>query len=152
MPLRKTLLAALLPVVLAPAACSAESPARPATTATAAAPHPSAVAPAAPAEPTDCGDVVLLQGGEVPAETTACFLDAVRDKRPAVLKVTRPTVEGDPIRYAYTALPDGRVEVVTDARADGFGSGRMFRETCTGPVAGGTALTFAACSSPVRIG
>ncbi len=152
MPLRKLLIAPLLPLVLAAAACSAGAPDDPAPTATAAEPSASAVAPAAPAEPTDCGDVVLLQGGEVSAETTACFLDAVRDKRSAVLKVTRPTIEGDPIRYAYTALPDGRVEVVTDAREDAFGSGTMFRETCTGPAAGGVALTFATCSSPVRIG
>lgn len=157
MPVRKLLIVALLPVALS--ACSAGAPqadpapsnSAPSNTASVA-PGSSAVAPAAPVEQTQCGDVVLIQGAEVPPEATACFLDAVREHRPAVLTVTRPTVEGDPIRYAYEALPDGRVEVITDTRQDNFGNKGMFREVCTGPTAGGAALMFATCSSRVQIG
>ncbi|MEV4493439.1 DUF4362 domain-containing protein [Micromonospora coxensis] len=78
----------------------------------------------------DCGAWTLGQGEALPTRAGGCLRDAARDRRPARLVVTAPTVEGDPIVTTYVTRPDGRVEVTTDARQDRFGSGRIERRIC----------------------
>lgn len=117
-------------------------------------PHPTATPTPPPPEPfvgagtQDCGTLVLQQGQEVPREAVQCFVEAVTARRPARLVVTLPTVEGDPVTTTYAVAIDGRVEVTTDARADRFGSGRVERQTCTGPAVQDGLPSFATCSSP----
>ncbi|MBM0226848.1 DUF4362 domain-containing protein [Micromonospora sp. ATA51] len=118
-------------------------------------PPPRTGPPPAPFVPTthagrqDCGAVSLGQGDTPPPASLRCFLDAVHDHTPARLLITAPTVEGDPITTSYLAGADGRVEVITDARADHYGSGRVERQTCTGPTDDqGHWLSFATCSTP----
>ena len=109
------------------------------------APAPQPISPGA--EPsatvvlTDCGTFDLPQGERLPGAAGQCLVDAVEAGRPARLKVTRPTVEGDPITVTYAAGADGRVQVVNDATQDKFGSQTITRRTCTGPE-----LDFAECS------
>jgi hypothetical protein len=81
---------------------------------------------------TDCGTFTLGQGEHLPADAAQCLISAARTGRPAKLAVTRPTTEGDPIPMTYTAR-DGKVEVLTDTRADNFGPKTLTLQTCTGP-------------------
>lgn len=100
----------------------------------------------------DCGTLILGQGQEMPADAVKCVVEAVEARQAARLVVTFPTVEGDPVTTSYAVAVDGRVEVTTDARADRFGSGRVERQTCTGPtVQKGDVLSFATCSSPESV-
>lgn len=114
------------------------------------APSSAAVAPSPTAAPSaaDCGTHDLGHRSDLPAATLACFLDAVRGHRPAVLRVTRLTVEGDPVFFTYTVLLDGTVDVVTDHRQDSFGGRGVIREVCANPSPAGVPFTFARCSSP----
>ncbi|MFF5291129.1 DUF4362 domain-containing protein [Paractinoplanes globisporus] len=95
--------------------------------------------------PVDCGTFVLGQGEKLPAGTTSCLLDAARAGRPAQLRVTRPTTEGDPIPFTYTVRTDGKIELVTDTRQDKFGPQRITRDICTGPAATPYGIEFASC-------
>jgi hypothetical protein len=98
----------------------------------------------------DCGTYELSQGDEVPESAARCLVEAVGAGRPARLKVTRPTTEGDPIPVTYTAGADGRVEVITDSRQDNFGAKVVTRHTCTGPVAT-PRLDFTHCAEPTPV-
>lgn len=97
---------------------------------------------------TDCGTFDLGQGEQLSGSVLRCFVDAVAAGRPAQLRVTRPTVEGDPIAVTYRADRQGRVEVITDSRQDGFGTQTISRQVCTGPAAEAGHLSFAACTEP----
>ncbi|SBV28491.1 hypothetical protein GA0070620_4034 [Micromonospora krabiensis] len=111
---------------------------------------PTAPPSAQPAEPGshDCGTLLLRQGQTVPTDALRCVVEAADNRQQARLVVTQPTTEGDPITTTYAVLGDGRVEVTTDARADRFGSGRVERQTCTGPsIEDGSRLSFATCVS-----
>ncbi|MEU8079874.1 DUF4362 domain-containing protein [Catellatospora citrea] len=99
----------------------------------------------------DCGTHDLGHQSELPAASLSCLLDAVSGRRPAVLRVTRLTIEGDPIRFTYTVQQDGQVEVLTDTREDAFGHRGIMRELCNGPAAGPPALEFAQCSTPTPV-
>ncbi|MBW6433390.1 DUF4362 domain-containing protein [Actinoplanes hulinensis] len=115
-------------------------------------PRPTAptTAPSATVGLTDCGTFNPPQGDGLPESAARCLIEAVRAGRPAQLKVTRLTVEGDPIPVTYAAGADGRVEITTDSRKDGFGTQVVTRRTCTDPVAA-PELEFAHCSEPTPI-
>ena len=127
------------------AGCSAKGAASSPAPAASSAP----AAPAASAASTDCGTFVLGQGGRVPDDATRCLAEALIAGGRAQLKVTRPTVEGDPIPITYTTRPDGKLDVLTDTRKDHFGAQRVTRQTCTAPTRPGHLLDLADCSNPV---
>ncbi|GIF43522.1 hypothetical protein Axi01nite_78330 [Actinoplanes xinjiangensis] len=89
----------------------------------------------------------MSQGEELPESATRCLVEAVKTGYPAHLKATRLTTEGDPTPVTYAGGVDGRVEVVTDSRQDGFGTPGITRQICTGPVAL-PELDFDQCSEP----
>lgn len=99
--------------------------------------RPTAVPTATPASTAkarvDCGTYVLSQGEDVPEAAYRCFIEAVESGRPARLKETKLTVEGDPIPVSYVGDAKGRVERTTDSRKDSFGTPGVLRHTCTGP-------------------
>ena len=97
---------------------------------------------------TDCGTFELSQGERPPETAVRCLVDAVEARIRARLKVTRPTVEGDPIPVTYVTHADGSVEVITDARQDKFGSGDIQRMTCVRPSLTPDGPDFAECSEP----
>jgi len=97
----------------------------------------------------DCGTFVLSQRQEVPDSAYRCFVEAVGSGRPAQLKETRPTTEGDPIPVSYLGDATGTVEKITDSRKDGFGTQTVTYETCTGPTVAQGFLTFTGCA-PAR--
>jgi hypothetical protein len=99
----------------------------------------------------DCGTFNLSQGEGLPDSAFRCFIEAVQARRPARLKETRPTIEGDPIPVTYVATADGRVQVTTDTRQDHFGNQGITRKTCTGPTAAEGWLRFAQCSEPAPV-
>ena len=137
--MRRTLVPALASLLLAACGGADTSPRVAAT-----GPGPSSAAV------TDCGTFHLSQGEDLADSASRCLLDAVQAGRPARLKVTRPSTEGDPIPTTYTARSDRRVEVITDSRQDKFGAQVITRAICTGPSAAPW-LEFAECSesSPV---
>ncbi|MFC8619774.1 DUF4362 domain-containing protein [Micromonospora purpureochromogenes] len=138
-----------LALLLAVAACAPADGAPTASPPTTAAP-PSAASPTAvgPDAPRDCGTWTVEQGEELTPRAGACLGDALRDRLPARLVVTAPTVEGDPITTSYLTRPDGRVEVTTDARRDRFGSRRVERQICDGPPIAAGLPVFGRCSTP----
>jgi hypothetical protein len=104
---------------------------------------------------TNCGSYQAVNGPRPGGVTDAgwtCVATAMHERRPAILRLTQTTTEGDPVRMTFTVRPDGRVDVVTDATHDRFaGSGsRIQKETCTRldprPVAK-RLLFFESCSS-----
>jgi hypothetical protein len=133
---------AVLCVPLALAACAGPVPQ--------AAPRLAGQTPAAVAA-ADCGTFELSQAEHAPATAIDCFVDAVRAGRPAELRITRPTVEGDPIPTTYVAGADRRIEVTTDTTRDNFGPRLVHRQVCVDPVVVRGGLTFAQCSSPVPV-
>ena len=115
----------------------------------------------------ECGAHVLPQVGTWPetayetaalkatSETEAeaayrCFIEAVGSRRPAHVKETRLTAEGDPIPVTYIADAQGRVEVSADSRSDTFGTRVVTRQMCSGPVVREGHLTFANCAKAQR--
>jgi hypothetical protein len=75
-----------------------------------------------------CGDVVLQQGGRIPAASIACLVGSAATGHELV--VESPTTEGDPIVRYFRAGPDiDGVEVFEDATADRFGGG-WHRSVC----------------------
>ncbi|MBT2370302.1 hypothetical protein J7E88_34780 [Streptomyces sp. ISL-10] len=63
-----------------------------------------------------CGKVSLDQGEELqkqPVHEIVCLRRALKSGESTELKVTYPTVEGDPIREYYRLTPQGRLEVYT---------------------------------------
>ncbi|MDY7087318.1 MAG: DUF4362 domain-containing protein [Actinomycetota bacterium] len=94
---------------------------------------------------TDCGTFTLAQGEQLPDQAARCFADEAGAGHRALLKVTRPTVEGAPIHVTYTSGDDGRTEVVTDSRADNFGPKEVTTEDCQGPEPGPYGIEFTSC-------
>ncbi|MCO8269847.1 DUF4362 domain-containing protein [Actinoplanes sp. TRM 88003] len=99
----------------------------------------------------DCGTFVLGQGEKLPDTAARCFVDAAQAGHRARLAVTRPTVEGDPIPVTYTSGTDGRTEVITDSRQDGFGPKEITRQTCQGPAVADYSITFTRCTQPAPV-
>jgi hypothetical protein len=120
-------------------------PSRPATSSALVSAEPSA------APITDCGTFTLSQGERLPESAARCFVDAVQEQRPARLRVTRPTVEGDPIPVTYSTGTDGRTEVLTDSRRDKFGAQVVTRGTCLRPTVDEYGVDFAECSEPTPV-
>jgi hypothetical protein len=56
-------------------------------------------------------------------EANQCLIEALGARRPARLAATLTTIEGDPVTHTFTVTPDGRVELVVDARQDAYGGG-----------------------------
>ncbi len=78
----------------------------------------------------NCGTFTLGQGEMLPESVVRCFIDAVRAGRSADLKVTRPTIEGDPIPASFHADANGQIVVIVDSRQDSFGSQIITRYVC----------------------
>jgi len=132
----------LVPALLLPLAVAACAPAAPIE----ATPLDSPFAPPAPSTKIiPCGEFGLPQGKGLPETAMRCIIDAAAQGRPAGLKETRPTVEGDPISTWYRVRADGSVEVTRDTTKDRFGNQGIVREVCTGPAAGPGVLTFTRC-------
>lgn len=109
---------------------------------------------AAPADPirADCGAFQLGPGEVLPADAAGCLLDAARQNRAAVLRVTRPTVEGALIPVTYASRADGRIDVTIDSRNDPWGEQVLSRVTCA--VAAYHAqdgITVRECGEPLRV-
>lgn len=110
-------------------------------------PEPSAAAA------TDCGTFHLTQGDRLPTSAVQCLVEAVEAQHPARLEATSLSVEGAPIPVIYVAGADGKVEVITDFRQDGFSDKIRTRMTCTEPTLtpGGPTISFTRCSEPATI-
>lgn len=78
-----------------------------------------------------CGiETATTQAGPWNVEARQCFLAAYRAGRPAELLVTRPTVEGDPIRTLFRILGPGRAEVFVDSTRDAWSARTWERFVC----------------------
>jgi hypothetical protein len=81
----------------------------------------------------DCGDVRLGQGDSVEesgAQGLSCLRTAARSGSGGELKVTYPTVEGDPIVEYFRVTLAGKLEVYSDSTKDTFGSQVWGYRTC----------------------
>lgn len=68
-----------------------------------------------------CGDVELGQGEQIENQATQeieCVRQALDAGEGAELKVSFPTVEGDPIREYYRLTPQGALELYVDSTDD----------------------------------
>ena len=130
---QRAMLAAVLPALLLTACTSGDVTAAP--------------TPTGSVTVTDCGSFKLGQSEQLPEAAIRCFVEAMQGRRPAQLKETRPTIEGDPIHFTYRTDATGRVEVVTDSREDSYGNQTVTRQICTGPVVRLAPLSFSGCSS-----
>jgi hypothetical protein len=78
-----------------------------------------------------CGDTRTTWKGGVPAAEALCFDRALRSGTTgAELRVVSFTVEGDPIRTYFRALPGGGAEVFVDTSADAYGTGGWGHRRC----------------------
>ncbi|MGW3246659.1 hypothetical protein [Streptomyces sp. NPDC001070] len=83
-----------------------------------------------------CGEVSLHQGEEIEKKAVreiACLRRALTSGESAELKVTHPTVEGDPIREYYRLTPQGRLEVYTDSTDDRYSDRKWSFTECYTP-------------------
>jgi hypothetical protein len=83
-----------------------------------------------------CGSVDLHQGEELrrdAPEELACLRAALTSGEGAELRVTYPTVEGDPITSYYRVTPARTTEVYEDATEDAYGDGRWHFAECHQP-------------------
>ena len=78
----------------------------------------------------DCGDFTLGQGGSIPDEASKCISAAFASGEAAHLKVTSPTVEGDPVPVTYQVVGVEELDVYHDLRADTFGADAVTRARC----------------------
>jgi hypothetical protein len=80
----------------------------------------------------DCGRYVLRFDSSRAGlqEGSRCLLQAFQRAVPAMLLVTQPTVEGDPIATYYAVLGSQRVERLVDATRDRFGLPQWHRFIC----------------------
>jgi hypothetical protein len=131
----------LLPVALLGLAAACDSPA-------AGPPDP---APSPAAAVVDCGTFDRKQREGFPAEGSTCLIDANKARKPAYLKVTMPSTEGDPIITTYNSGVDGKVEVITDTRHDNFGPKQITRETCDTPTPLKNWVELHNCTTPVPV-
>ncbi|MEU6950703.1 hypothetical protein ABZ957_36785 [Streptomyces sp. NPDC046316] len=75
------------------------------------------------AEFSSCGEVSLAQGEKMQKQAVreiVCLRRALKSGEGAELKVSYPTVEGDPIREYYRLTPQARLEVYTDSTDDRY--------------------------------
>jgi len=101
----------------------------------------------------DCGTFVRdVRSGGITATGWTCFTTAMRGGgRPARLRLTQFTTEGDPVYLTYTTAGDGKATVVTDMRKDRFAGtqSRIQTEICQRPDPRPAARgTFLDCGSP----
>ncbi|MGW6969211.1 hypothetical protein ACWGET_34800 [Streptomyces zaomyceticus] len=88
------------------------------------------------AEFSRCGAVSLDQGTEMQkqaAREIACLQRALKNGESAELKVSYPTVEGDPIHEYYRLTPQGRLEVYTDSTEDRYSDQKWSFAECYTP-------------------
>ncbi|WP_202277470.1 hypothetical protein [Streptomyces sp. M2CJ-2] len=88
------------------------------------------------AEFSSCGEVNLAQGEEMQKQAVreiVCLRRALKSGESAELKVTHPTVEGDPIREYYRLTPQGRLEVYTDSTEDRYSDRKWSFAECYTP-------------------
>ncbi|MGW9023730.1 hypothetical protein ACWGQ5_05725 [Streptomyces sp. NPDC055722] len=88
------------------------------------------------AEFSSCGEVSLDQGEEIKKKAVreiTCLRRALKSGDSAELKVTYPTVEGDPIREYYRLTPQGRLEVYTDSTDDRYSDQKWSFAKCYTP-------------------
>ncbi|PWI10785.1 hypothetical protein DIZ27_10340 [Streptomyces sp. NWU339] len=88
------------------------------------------------AELSSCGEVSLAQGEEIQKQAVreiACLRRALKSGESAELKVTYPTVEGDPIREYHRLTPQGRLEVYTDSTDDRYSDQKWSFAECYTP-------------------
>ncbi|MEU1924206.1 hypothetical protein AB0H23_26660 [Streptomyces albogriseolus] len=83
-----------------------------------------------------CGEVGLAQGEEIQKQAAReidCLRRALKSGESAELKITYPTVEGDPIREYYRLTPQGRLEVYTDSTDDRYSDQKWSFAECYTP-------------------
>ncbi|WP_443295584.1 hypothetical protein [Streptomyces sp. GDS52] len=83
-----------------------------------------------------CGEVSLAQGEEIQKQAVreiVCLRRALKSGESAELKVTHPTVEGDPIREYYRLTPQGGLEVYTDSTDDRYSDRKWSFAECHTP-------------------
>ncbi|MFD8208308.1 hypothetical protein ACFV2S_18170 [Streptomyces sp. NPDC059695] len=83
-----------------------------------------------------CGEVSLKQGEQMQkmaVREITCLQRALKNGEGAELKVTRPTVEGDPIREYYHLTPQGRLELYTDSTDDQYSAEKWSFAECDTP-------------------
>lgn len=82
-----------------------------------------------------CGEVTLDRGElleQKAGDELACMRGALETRKGAELKVTSPTLEGDPIRKYIRITPDGMLEIYTDTASDRF-SQQWYYTRCQPP-------------------
>ncbi|GLY93410.1 DUF4362 domain-containing protein [Actinoplanes sp. NBRC 103695] len=112
---------------------------------------PPVAAPSPAAAVVDCGTFDRKQREGFPAEGSSCLIEANKARKPAFLKVTMPSTEGDPIITTYHSGVDGKVEVISDTRQDNFGPKQVTRETCDTPTPLKNWVELHNCSSPMPV-
>ncbi|MFE5593656.1 hypothetical protein [Streptomyces sp. NPDC056549] len=83
-----------------------------------------------------CGEVSLDQGEEMQKQAAReidCLQRALKNGESAELKVTYPTVEGDPIHEYYRLTPQGRLELYTDSTEDHYSDQKWSFAECYTP-------------------
>ncbi|MEU2899942.1 hypothetical protein ACWC4E_23860 [Streptomyces sp. NPDC001273] len=83
-----------------------------------------------------CGEVSLAQGEELQKQAVreiVCLRRALTRGESAELKITYPTVEGDPIREYYRLTPQSRLEVYTDSTDDRYSDQKWSFAECYTP-------------------
>ncbi|WAU82255.1 hypothetical protein O1Q96_22345 [Streptomyces sp. Qhu-G9] len=83
-----------------------------------------------------CGAVSLAQGEEIQKQAMreiVCLRRALKNGESAELKITYPTVEGDPIREYYRLTPQSRLEVYTDSTDDRYSDQKWSFAECYTP-------------------
>ena len=84
------------------------------------------------AELPSCGTVTVVHTEPAGPEVD-CFVEAVREGKPAEVVVRMSTTEGDPVVTYYRTSPDAPgIELWTDATQDAFGSGEWDHSRCEG--------------------
>jgi hypothetical protein len=84
-----------------------------------------------------CGEVSLGLNEEMrqkAVQEIACLERALKSGESAELKVTFPTIEGDPVREYYRVTPQGGLEVYTDSTDDSFSDQKWSFAECYSPV------------------
>lgn len=82
-----------------------------------------------------CGHLEVGQGvdwREADPDAWDCLDTALRGDGEAELRLTYPTVEGDPIDVWYR-VADGRLQIDQDSTRDRFGSGEWSHQECAAP-------------------
>ena len=83
-----------------------------------------------------CGEVKLPQGKQLEQHATQeirCLRQALDAGETAELKVSFPTVEGDPIHEYYRLNPDGTLELYIDSTDDANSDQKWSHTDCYSP-------------------